>query len=426
MTEKLFQFIWQFQYFNQQELQTVHGELLQIINQGKLNSNQGPDFLDAAVKIGNITFAGHIELHILSSDWNKHNHSSDKNYSNIILHVVWQHDADVQDQHQTIIPTLVLQDRVAKILLQRFELLMNDQSVIHCKNYLPALSDIGWLSWKERLAVERLEMKAKKVLTYYDEANHHWEETFWWMMAYNFGIKVNAALFEAVARSIPINILAKHKNQIHQLEALLFGQANLLNDDFEEDYPKLLQREYRFLQKKYNLPKVNVAVHFLRMRPANFPTIRLAQLAMFIHQSNHLFSKIKEMNELKQVKQLFDITCNDYWHYHFVFDDAAAYQPKHIGTQMVNNILINTVVPVLFAYGLFNNEQLSKDKAIRWLAEIAAEDNTITNAWKKQGIINSNALDSQALIHLANHYCSQKFCLECAVGNKLLKTTNEN
>jgi hypothetical protein len=268
-------------------------------------------------------------------------------------------------------------------------------------------------------------MKAQKVLSFYEESKHHWEEVLWWMIASNFGMKVNSALFEQTARTISINILAKHKNQINQLEAILFGQANLLEGEFTDAYPKLLQREYKFLSKKYGLLKINKSPFFLRMRPANFPTIRMAQLAMLIHRSNHLFSSIIVKSDLKEIEALFDITGNDYWHYHFTFYDTTAYKPKHLGAQMVNNVLINAVIPVLFAYGVQLNDQSSKDKAVRWLSEIPPEANSITRIWKTQHINNSNAMDSQALIHLTNNYCSQKLCLECAVGNKLLKTTSE-
>ncbi len=422
MTEKLLQFIWQFQYFNKYELTTDEGDHLQIIKPGIYNSNQGPDFSEAAVKIASVKLYGNIELHVRSSDWHKHHHAFDKNYSNIILHVVWEDDTT--SKNKIALPTLSLQNRVPKFLLQRYEQLMNEGYVLHCKKFLPALNDIGWIAWKERLIVERLEMRSKKVLGLLQESNHHWEEVFWRMIAANFGIKVNEALFDAVAKSISINILAKHKNQIHQLEAILLGQANLLDKNFTEDYPQLLQREYRFLQRKYKLVKINAEAHFLRMRPANFPTVRLAQLAMLIHQVSHVFSKIKELDDVDKVKKLFDITCNDYWYYHFIFDEIKSYQPKHIGEQMVDNILINTIIPVLFAYGLQQKEQLYKDKAMRWLTEIKAEENTITRSWKLLKIENTTSLDSQALIHLKNNYCQYLRCLECAVGNKILKPTS--
>ena len=401
---------------------TDEGDHLQIIKPGIYNSNQGPDFSEAAVKIASVKLYGNIELHVRSSDWHKHHHAFDKNYSNIILHVVWEDDTT--SKNKIALPTLSLQNRVPKFLLQRYEQLMNEGYVLHCKKFLPALNDIGWIAWKERLIVERLEMRSKKVLGLLQESNHHWEEVFWRMIAANFGIKVNEALFDAVAKSISINILAKHKNQIHQLEAILLGQANLLDKNFTEDYPQLLQREYRFLQRKYKLVKINAEAHFLRMRPANFPTVRLAQLAMLIHQVSHVFSKIKELDDVDKVKKLFDITCNDYWYYHFIFDEIKSYQPKHIGEQMVDNILINTIIPVLFAYGLQQKEQLYKDKAMRWLTEIKAEENTITRSWKLLKIENTTSLDSQALIHLKNNYCQYLRCLECAVGNKILKPTS--
>jgi hypothetical protein len=421
MTEKLLQFIWRFQYFNAQSLQSETNESLLIIKQGLFNLNQGPDFLEASVKIDKVILVGNIEIHVRSSDWNKHGHSSDKNFTNIILHVVWENDMEIKDGNGAVLPTLSLQNRIAKILLQRYQQLMDEASPIACKNFLPALSDISWYAWKERLAVERLKLKSDKILRLFEESKHHWEEVFWWMIAINFGIKVNAELFEQVARSIPLTILAKHKNQIHQLEALLFGQAHLLDDGFQEDYPQLLQREYLFLQKKYHLAPVNISACFLRMRPANFPTLRLAQLAMLIFNGTHLFSKMKEIPSLKEAKGLFDITCNDYWHYHYLFDEPASFKPKHLGIQMINNIFINTVIPVLFANGLYANDEKCKDKAIRWLAEVKAEENTITHAWKTSGIKNATALDSQALIQLMNHYCQDKLCLECAIGNKILK-----
>ncbi len=418
--EKLLHFIWQFQYFNKAELQTEAGEDLQILKQGTHNLNQGPDFSNGSVKIDNIILAGNIELHINASDWYKHHHTNDRNYSNVVLHVVWNNDKSVTVAGKQI-PTLVLQGRIAKTLLQRYEILLHETTSIPCANFLPVLPEIGWMAWKERLAVERLEQKSKYVLTLYEQSNHHWEEVFWWMIARNFGIKVNADCFESVAKTISINILAKHKNQIHQLEALLLGQANLLNGNFEEDYPKMLQKEYNFYQRKYKLPKPAIAPAFLRMRPAAFPTVRLAQLAMLVHNSSHLFSKIKDIEDVNEVKRLLNITANDYWHYHYQLDIATEYKPKNLGQQMINNVIINTIVPVLFAYGLYNKEQHLKHKVINWLQQIAPEENTITKKWKSVSIQNINAFDSQSILHLTKEYCIKKNCLQCAIGNKIMK-----
>ena len=351
MTERLLQFIWQFQYFNKGELQTTAGEEIQIIFPGNFNTNQGPDFNDAKIRIAKTTWAGNVELHLLSSDWKKHNHHEDKNYNNVILHVVWEDDFPDYNM-----PVLNLKNRIARVLLQKYEELMNAKGFIPCEKSITSVKPIILQSWKERLLAERLIRKSNVAKAFLDQNNHHWEETFWWMLARNFGIKINADAFEAMARTIPVNILAKHKNQIHQLEALLMGQANLLNENFTEDYPVMLKKEYEFYKSKYKIQPNSYPVFFLRMRPGNFPTIRLAQLAMLIHQSEHLFSQINETASLKDVKKWLDVTANDYWHYHYRFDEESSFKRKNLGVAMIDNILINTVCTVLFAYGHFHKE----------------------------------------------------------------------
>ncbi len=421
ISERLLQFIWQFQYFNKTNLVTIDEKELHIIHPGNLNTNAGPDFIEAKIKIDNTVWAGNVELHIKSSGWYAHRHSSDPNYSNIILHVVWLFDKEVKYANGQTIATLELQPLVSKLMLEQYGKLMDAQGFVPCQDYLPVLSQLNWEAWKETLLAGRLERKSKLVLEYLHQSGQHWEETFWWLLARNFGIKVNADIFEQAAISISVNILAKHKNQIHQLEALLLGQCGLLNEDFYEDYPQLLKKEYHFLQKKYKLVPVAKPPVFLRMRPANFPAIRLAQLAMIISQSTHLFSKIKDLKDVEAVKKLFDITANDYWHYHYRFDEATPHRPKKIGSQMTENIIVNTIVPVLFAYGIHRNENTYKEKAIAWLSQLSPEQNTITKQWKAKGINNASAFDSQALIELKNNFCSFRHCLDCAVGNKLLK-----
>jgi len=431
MTERLLQFIWQFQYFNKGELATTTGESVQVLFAGQYNTNQGPDFSDAKIKIGKTTWAGTVELHTKTSDWKKHKHQSDRNYDNVILHVVWESDTEPDEVSKTSLPVLELSGRVSKILLQRYEELMNADSFIPCEKSISTVKDITWKSWKDRLLAERLLRKAKAVETYLQQNNYHWEETFWWLLARNFGMKVNADAFEAIAKSIPVNVLAKHKSQIHQLEALLLGQAGLLegNPDSYRDadeYPKLLQREYKFLKEKYKLKPIHQPIHFLRMRPGNFPTIRLAQLAMLIQNSAHLFSKIKDAGDLKEVKVWFDVTANDFWHYHYKFDEASSYKKKTLGAVMIDNIIINTVAPVLFTYGNYQDENKYKDKALKWLEKTAAESNSITKGFQKLGIENKTAFDSQGLIELKNEYCGKKRCLECGVGNAILKSRNDN
>ena len=420
MKEKLLQYIWQFQYFNKNELATIDGEPLQIIHQGSFNTNQGADFFEAKIKIGNTTWAGNIELHIKSSDWVLHKHSADKNYNNIILHVVWQHDTEINIAGNKL-PALELHNKVSKLLLKKYEELMNASLFIPCANYVHTIKEITLLSWKQRLLAERLEEKSANILSCLEQNNFHWEETFWWLIAKNFGIKINSEAFEKTARSLSVNILSKHKNQIHQLEALLFGQAGLLEKEFSDDYPKMLQKEYEFYKKKYKLQQPVAQLFFLRMRPANFPTLRLAQLAMLISNSTHLFSKVKESVSVSEVKHFLEVTANDYWHYHYVFDEASPFKKKTLGEQMADNIIINTIVPILFAYGLHHNEQQYKDKAIAWLERISPEKNLITKGFESLKFANKNSFDSQAYIQLKNKYCDHKRCLECSIGNALLK-----
>ena len=428
MKERLLQYIWQFQYFNKNELATTEGDAIWIINRGNFNSNQGADFSEAKIKIGNTTWAGNIELHTRSSDWNLHNHSSDKNYNNVILHVVWEHDKEIKDIAGNPLPTLELQNKVSKLLLAKYEELMNASSFIPCEHHVHTIDHLTLLGWKQRLLAERLESKSAMVFSLLGENNFHWEETFWWLIAKNFGIKVNSEAFEKIARSLPVNIFAKHKNQINVLEALLFGQAGLLEKKqmvlaFAEDYPQMLQKEYKFYRKKYKLQQPEIHLFFLRMRPANFPTLRLAQLAMLISNSTHLFSKVKESRSIAGIKDLLNVTANDYWHYHYVFDEASVFKKKKLGEQMIDNILINTIVPILFAYGLHHKEQHYKDKAIAWLEEITSEKNAITKGFEALKFSNKNSFDSQAYIQLKNEYCNNKRCLECAIGNSILRST---
>lgn len=421
MNERLLQFLWQFKYFNQASLCTTNGRPLQIIHPGNLNRNAGPDFSEARIKIDDTTWVGNIELHIKASDWLQHHHSSDKNYSNVILHVVWLNDKIIFDDNHQPITTLELQSLVPKIILQRFEHLMRTADNIPCSFALPVLNEVGWLSWKERLTAERLTEKSGLTIQWLEQSNNNWEEVFWISHCRSFGMKVNADNFEQIAKTLPVNLLAKHKNQIHQLEALLFGQAGLLNAGFDDAYPVMLQKEYVFLAKKYDLKPANKLPAFLRMRPCNFPTIRLAQLAMLVYTSNHLFSKIKSAKKLNELFQWFDVTANDFWNYHYTLTDETAYQPKALGKSFIRHIIINAIVPVLFAYAICKNENSWKEKSLNWLSELEPEQNAITKEWKGYKITNKNALESQALIHLKNNYCNVKRCLDCAVGVKLLK-----
>jgi hypothetical protein len=424
MKEDILQYIWKFQYFNNSGLLSTSGDPILIIHPGMHNTNQGPDFTEAKIKINDTLWAGNVELHINSSDWNRHNHSADNNYNNIILHIVWNHDVEIRNANGINLPTLELQSRVSKLLLDKYQQLMETPQFIPCEKLKHNLSDLSLTGWKQRLAAERLIMKSENILNILKETGYHWEETFWWLIAANFGLKVNSRMFAKIAQSLPLPVLAKHKNSILQVEALLFGQAGLLGKEFKEKYPAMLKREYEFYQKKYKLKPVDGELFFLRMRPANFPTLRLAQLAMLIHNSEHLFSKIKETDSVDDIKKMLSLEANDYWNYHYVFDEETDYKVKRLGKQMTNNIIINTIVPIIFSYGLYLNEETYKDKAIKWLEEIPTEKNTITKGFEKLKYNIKTAFDSQAFIQLKNEYCMHKLCLQCAIANSILNKNN--
>ena len=416
MTERLLQFIWQFQYFNLADLVLTNGEKLDIIHPGQLNTNQGPDFTEARIRISETILIGNIELHIKEEDWNRHLHASDPNYHNIILHVVWE-----ESNVSTGLPTLCLGDRVAKTLLKRYEQLMIDPAFVPCSNSVGDAPELTWTKWKERILIERLQQKTKLINEYLSQSNQHWEELFWWMLARNYGIRVNADAFEAIARSLPLTVLAKHKNQLVQLEAMLFGQAGMLFRKFEEQYPEMLRKEYIFLKKKYSLRQIDLPIHLLRMRPRNFPTVRLAQLAVMISQSTHLFSGIREVGSISELRKILSVVANDYWHYHYLFDQPSSYKPKTLGDEMITNIIINTIVPVLFAYGMHHKNDNYVQKALKWLAELPAENNLIIRNWELMGVKVKAASDTQALLELKSSYCDVKRCLDCAVGDWIIK-----
>ena len=352
----------------------------------------------------------------------QHGHSEDENYRNVILHVIWKNEGINKKQSRSNdLPTLELAPLVPKIMLDRYEQWMNLDSFIPCQSSIGEIDNLHWQGWKERILVERWMRKTQKITLLLSLNNFHWEETCWWMIARSFGIPVNAEAFETMARSVPFNIISRHRNQIIQLEAIFLGQAGLLNGKFREAYPNLLQKEYRYQRNKYRLRPILMPVHFLRMRPGNFPTIRLAQLAMLIHTREHLFSMMLENIDLKELKQSFDIIANDYWHYHYRLDQEGEFKIKHLGEAMVDNLMLNTVCPLLFAYGHHQGNQLIKDKAIDWLYQLSPENNRIIRKFETLGVHCNNAFDSQSILELKSSYCDLKRCLDCGIGQGMLK-----
>ena len=422
MNEALFQFIWQYSLYQLIGLHTADGEPLTIIYPGKLNKDAGPDFLEAKVKVGNTTLVGNIELHIKSSDWLRHGHQHDKAYQNLVLHVVYENDvANVAGNT----PVLVLRDHIPKHIMAKYASLMQAPQKLPCTGQHNQVKDITKEGWLSRLLAERWEQKLGDWNVLLEKSAEDWRNLLYWRMAANFGFKTNATPFLMLAQSLPLNIPAKHKD-LAQVEALLFGQAGMLDGDFTDDYPRQLQKEYEYLSKKYKLKPVTKHLwKFLRMRPANFPTIRIAQFAALLHKSVHLFSQIIETHSVKEIEPLLDVTASSYWDTHFQFDVAQKQAtPKSLGKSSIQNIIINTIAPIQFLYAAKEGTHILQERALQLLEAVPPEKNNITRLWDDNGWQSRNAAQSQALLQLYNNYCSSKRCLECTIGLNIIRSAS--
>jgi hypothetical protein len=402
-------------------LKTSSGENVQIITSGEHNTDAGPDFLNAKIRIGETLWAGNVEIHLKSSDWNLHNHQSDKAYDNIILHVVFEHDHTINRADGSSIPCLEIKNHFDPGLYNTYQTLMQSVSRIPCGHHLPGVEKIIISNWLHRLMIERMEEKVQSILSALEENHHNWEETFYQFLAQAFGAKVNSAPFRILARLLPVKILAKHKNNLFQLEALLFGMAGFLDEKFSDDYPNQLKKEFTFLRKKLALQPLKKHLwKFLRLRPANFPTIRLAQFATLIYKSSHLFSKILETEDVKSIAAFFDVEASAYWVDHYRFDKTSGKRKKTFGSTATDLLLINTIAPFLFVYGKLRGEEIFITRSIGLLENISAEKNNIINGWQELGITANSAFETQALLQLRNNYCKNYRCLDCAIGHKVL------
>ncbi|MBK5286819.1 MAG: DUF2851 family protein [Bacteroidia bacterium] len=421
MSEDFIHFIWKQSLFDKNNLETTQGEKISVLHPGLYNIDAGPDFFNAKIKIGKTIWAGNVEIHLRSSDWEKHFHHKDKEYDNIILHVVIEDDAEIKRKDKTPIPTLALKNRIEKNHINNYEKLINSRNKIPCENQISSVGKFVVEHWLERMLVERLERKSTDIFRILKQNKNNWEDTFYHLLAKNFGFKLNAQPFEELARATPLGVLAKHKNNLPQVEALLFGQAGILDKKFKDEYPTSLKREYDFLNAKFKFEKqVTAAWKFLRLRPSNFPTLRISQFAQLVHCSSHLFSKTLDCEKINQLRKLFDVSASDYWNTHYVFEKKTVSRQKNLGASAMDNIIINTVVPLIFSYGMFRSEEQFKERALRFLEQLSPEKNSIITKWESLGIKAGNSFRSQALLELMNEYCSLKKCLHCGIGNKLI------
>jgi hypothetical protein len=422
MLEDLFHYIWKMKLFKTNNLRSTEGELIEIIHPGLHNLNAGPDFFNAKLKIGSTLWAGNVELHIKSSDWLLHQHQFDPAFQNIILHVVYQNDKPLFNSAGSPIKTLVLKDYIDEEVIKKYQHFKENNNQIACENSISKVPNELIHTYQERLIVNRLEQKATPIERLLAENNHNWEQSFYVQLAANFGFKVNQLPFELTARNTPLNIIAKHKGNLNQIEALLFGQAGFLNESFQESHLVLLQNEYSFLKKKYQLTSIDRHLwKFSRMRPVNFPSIRLAQFAALIHHSSHLFSKIIASESADELIKLFKVSPSTFWDTHYTFGHETARLKKNLGKSAIENLIINTIVPFIFVYGKHYAKEDKCDLALQLLTRLSPEKNSITQLWSAMGIVPKDALQSQSLIELKNNYCNAKKCLQCSIGHFVLK-----
>jgi len=425
-TEDFLHYVWKFRLFDYRQLQTTTGEPLEIISVGQHNTHAGPDFQNARIRIGHTLWAGNVEIHLTAADWRKHSHTIDGAYHNVILHVVYHQNETIVLPDGRVLPALELKDRINPDLHLRYHQLINGhQQIIPCEGSIHAVNKLTVQNWLTRVLVERLENKAATVLSALDVNQGDWEENFYQFLAAGFGFKVNALPFELLTRSLPQKILARHKGNPLQIEALIFGQAGLLNGEFTDAYPNALKTEYLFLRQKYSLVPIEGHLwKFLRLRPQNFPTIRLAQFAALIVQSSHLFSKILKIDNVRNLSELFsDGHVNGYWNTHYRFDAAVKPMSASLGKASINGLLLNVVATFLFGYG--NRLQLQEyiTRSLQLLEELQPERNHIVTEFELLGVKAKTAFESQALLELKNKYCNFKKCLQCGIGNQILNVT---
>jgi hypothetical protein len=422
MQEHFLHFLWRTRRFDLSHLRTTQGDPIAILDWGAYNTHAGPDFLHARLRIGDTLWAGHVEMHLKASEWMRHKHQFDEAYRNVVLHVVLEEDEPVLLPGGERLPCLELKQRIPARLTGEYLKLLHSANWIPCQNLIREVPDLPRKLWLDRLVVERLELRTGIVARIYAEAGQDWDETCYRLLARYLGAKVNMDPFEALAQITPLRLLQKYRNNLFRMEALLFGQAGMLNRDFLDPYPLKLKSEYDFLRKKHQLqPLAASQWKFLRMRPASFPTLRIAQLAALIFQTDHLFSKILALQQPEEVAHMLEVKLSNYWQKHFLFDKETSPKVKTLGRDAVFLLLINAIVPLMFFVGQQRANQALCDRALQLLQSAPPENNSIIQGWQKIGFPPISASDSQALLQLKQYYCDSRRCLECVIGAAILK-----
>lgn len=418
--EQFLHYIWKLRLFNQTNLSTVDNQKIEIIDPGIHNIDAGPDFFNAKIKIGDKLWAGNVEIHRKSDDWAKHKHNEDESYETVILHVAEHVNCNVFNSKGMQIPQLKL--TIPEEIEKKADSLLQSSLNIPCKDHLSNIDKKLLSSWLNALAIERIERKTDDIFIHLKRYNNSWDDVLYVLLSRNYGFGINSDAFERLALSLPYNLIQKHGDNLFQIEALMFGQAGMLqNESISNDYYLSLKNEYYFLQHKYQIkPIQEFLFKKMRVRPTAFPQIRIAQLAALLQQSGRLFSALLDIDDYKRLRLYFQSNTSDYWKYHFTFEKESDKADKYLGDSSLNIVLINTVVPILFAYGKKTEQEKYIDRAIYFLESIKPERNAIVNEFKERGIIPVNAAESQAIIQLRKEYCDKRKCLYCKIGYSIL------
>jgi len=417
--EDILHYVWKYRLF-QKELKTTDGELIEVIDVGLSNANEGPDFFNAKIKIGDKLWAGNVEIHHSSDEWVRHNHHTNKNYNSVILHVVEKANCEVfNGRGQSIVQCEIV---CPQHIRENYHFLIHSNDDIPCCNYIASMPSFHLNSWMHTLLIERLQRKSDHIQTLLQRFNNSWEDVFYVLLSRNFGFGLNSDSFERLALSIPLKYLHKQGDNLVQIEALLFGQAGVLEDEkVQDDYFSLLKKEYDFLKNKYELKPLELYIfRNLRTRPTAFPQIRIAQLAALLHSSHGLFSKIINCNDIGRIRLMFHVNASEYWQTHYSFGHVSPRKSKYLGDSSLDIILINTVAPLLFIYGKSMDSEAHCERALQFLETLKPEQNSITKRFAKLKMPLNNAGDSQAIIQLKREYCELKKCLFCRIGHQLL------
>ncbi|WP_340202833.1 DUF2851 family protein [Ascidiimonas sp. W6] len=422
MKEDFLHYLWKFGKFQKTNLCTASGEDVIIYAVGEHNDNSGPDFFNSKLLIGDQLWAGNVEIHLKSSDWYLHNHEKDSRYNNVILHVVWEHDIEVFRSDETVIPTLELQHFTDVSFLDTYtNFIEKKRSFVLCENAIETIDEFLITHWKDQLFVKRLEHKTVLLLEELKNSNNDWETVLFKILLKNFGLKVNGQSFYEISQVLDFKIIRKVREESEVLESLFFGCAGLLEEtEVQDGYHEVLKHHFDYLQKKYIHLKITpVKPLFFRLRPANFPTIRLSQIAQLYHKHASLFATLMEARSVDEFYKIFDVGVADYWKYHYTWNKKSAFHQKRLTRGFIDLLIINTIIPLKFCYRKAMGFEEYSD-ILNLISSLTPEKNSIVEKFRKLGVSSKSALESQAILQLYNGYCQHKKCLECAIGNQLL------